>query len=131
MVGHEKLLDDFEKLQKSHNVVKSDLTKLTTSYDQFMASFLKYCAICPRIDLNDNDCDTNLYCDKTSLTEENTRLKTHLKKSVATCFEGRRNLMTLLSNQKDNIGKEGFGYPPKFKKANNNKKNSFPPLQNC
>ena len=46
-------------------------------------------------------------------------MKATIEKGLATCIQGKKNLDDLLSTQRDNVSKEGIGFPPKNK---NNKK---------
>ena len=55
------------------------------------------------------------------LVQENAKLKEQLEKGLVTCIQGEKNLNDLLSNQKEVVAKEGFGFLPKWKK--NKKKN--------
>lgn len=86
---------------------------------------MSFLAITP-IASNENACATNSLCDKAKLIEENTRLKAQLEKGLATCIQGEKNLNVLLNSQKANVGKEGLGFAPKSKKANNKKKKVTP-----
>ena len=66
------------------------------------------------------------YCEHGDLIEENKRLKAAVEKGLATCIQGKKNLDDLLSNQRDNVSKEGIGFASKKKnkKEKNNNKNS-------
>ena len=66
-------------------------------------------------------CVTNPSCEHGDLIEENKRLKATFDKGLATCIQGKKNLDDLLSTQRDNVSKEGIGFPPKNK--NKKKKN--------
>jgi hypothetical protein len=65
-------------------------------------------------------------CEHANLAEENARLKSQLEKGILACAQGEKNLNDLLSNQKDQIGKEGLGFSTKSKKKNNKKKKPSP-----
>ena len=55
-------------------------------------------------------CATNPICEHGNLIEENKRLKATIDKGLATCIQGKKNLDDLLSNQRDNVSKEGIGF---------------------
>src|SRR5664279_4360392 len=126
--GHNELLKDHEQLEKAHKALSSELKTLSESHDNLQAKELLNHLSNITKDSNVNACATNPLCDKASLIEENTRLKAQLGKGLATFIQGEKNLNDLLSNQKGVIGKEGLGFAPKPKKANNKmKKKSTPP----
>jgi hypothetical protein len=63
-------------------------------------------------------------CDHANIIKENARLKDELAKSTIPI--GEKNLNDLLSNQRSNNVKTGFGYVSKAKKKNNKKKKAKP-----
>jgi chromosome segregation ATPase len=125
--GHNELLKDHAQLEKSLKEISSELKTLRELLDTLLAKDLMNHYDNLSKDSNVNACATNPSCDKASLIEENTRLKAQLEKGLATCIQGEKNLNDLLSNQKGVVGKEGLGFAPKSKKANNNKKKPTPP----
>ena len=67
-------------------------------------------------------CSTNICCEHGDLIEENAKLKATIEKVLVSCIQGKETLDELLSNQRDNVSKEGIGYVPKPKKKNSKKK---------
>ena len=61
------------------------------------------------------------------LVEENANLKEQLEKGLVSCIQGEKNLIGLLSNQKEVVAKEGVGFIPKSKNKKKNDKTKRPP----
>jgi hypothetical protein len=120
-VGHARLKEEFELLDKAHKALKGAHATLKESHDQLQAKLTKEIATCPPFVLIDNAHDTNPCCEHIHLVEENAKLKEQIEKGLVTCIQGEKNLNELLSNQKEVVAKEGLGFVPKSKKKKNNK----------
>ena len=121
-VGHARLEEEFELLDKAHKALKSAHATLKESHDQLQVKLTKEIATCPPFVLIDNARATNPCCEHTHLVEENAKLKEQLEKGLVSCIQGEKNLNELLSNQKEVMAKEGLGFAPKSKKKKSNKK---------
>ena len=108
--GHNKLLKDFEQLERAHKALSSELKVLKETH-----------GISQTKDINANACATNPLCVKASLIVEKNRLKSRLEKGLVTCIQGEKNLNDLLSNQKRVVGKQGLGFGFSSKKTNQKK----------
>jgi len=120
-VGHARLLEDHEKLNKEFKALESKFLDLTKSHAQLQAQLNKELLKTPNVDALKIIMSTNPCCEHASIIEENSRLKAQIEKGLATCIQGEKNLNDLLSNQRDNLGKEGLGFGTKSKKKKNNK----------
>jgi chromosome segregation ATPase len=98
-VGHARLKEEFELLDKAHKVLKSAHGSLKESHDQLQVKLTTEIATCPPFVLIDNAHATNPCCEHIHLVEENAKLKEQLKKGLVTCIQGEKNLNDLLSNQ--------------------------------
>ena len=102
-VGHARLLEDLENLDKAHKALKSELSSSSKSLDQPQGQ--------PSTQLNKDKSVvilTNPCCKHGDVLEENIKLKAELEKCLAT--------------QKATNGKEGLGNPSKPKKRKNRRK---------
>ena len=92
--SHSTLVESFEQLREAHKATLGELNKLKGMYHTLQASYLLKCYKEPSKD--ENACATNPLCVKASLIEKNTRLKAQLKRGLATCIQGEKNLLDLL-----------------------------------
>jgi hypothetical protein len=113
-VGHNRLIDEVDKLTKAHKALESEHSTLTKSFEQLQIQSTK-------IDVPSSSTSS---CDHANVIEENARLKNELAK--ASSPQGEKPLYELLQAQKPHIGKEGLGYVAKKKKKNKNKKKAKP-----
>ena len=74
-VGHARLKEEFELLDKAHKVLKSAHGSLKESHDQLQVKLTKEIATCPPFVLIDNAHATNPCCEHEHLVEENAKLK--------------------------------------------------------
>ena len=123
-VGHARLKEEFELLDKAHKALKGAHAILKESHDQLQVKLTKEITSCPPFVLIDNARATNPCCEHAHLVEENTKLKEQLEKGLVSCIQGEKNLNELLSNQKEVVAKEGLGFAPKSKKKKKSSKKS-------
>ena len=98
-VGHARVKEEFDILDKAHKALKSAHNSLKESHDQLQVKLPKEIATCPPFVLIDNARATNPCCEHAHLVEDNAKLKEQLEKGLVSCIQGEKNLNKLLSNQ--------------------------------
>jgi hypothetical protein len=121
-VGHAKLVQDHENLQKEFNALTSKFSDLHKAHAQLQVQLTEQLLKFPQLPIVLNAPTTNSCCDHDALVEENSKLKAQLEKGLVTCIQGEKNLNDLLVNQKEHVGKEGIGFGAKAKKKKNKSK---------
>ena len=69
LVAHNFLLEDFEKLEKTHKATSSALATLKEEYQTLQVQFLYSYFTTPHNASNEHACTTNSLCDHASLIE--------------------------------------------------------------
>src|SRR6266567_7194275 len=120
-VGHGRLLEDLENLEKAHKALESKYSSFLKSNEQLQTQLIIEQSKCPDMRILEVQvpCATNSCCDK--LREENAKLKEQLEKGLLTCVQGEKNLNELLNGQRDNADKRGLGFVPETHKKKKNK----------
>jgi hypothetical protein len=122
-IDHARLEKENKRLDEELKTLKESFAKLEKSHDQFLGQQVKEVIASTS---NEIIAKSIICCEHANLVEENAKLKSQLEKGIMACAQGEKNLNDLLSNQKDQIGKEGLGFSTKSKKKNNKKKKSSP-----
>jgi len=128
-----RLMEERNALEESHSIDISSLVKerdralahvelLKKSNHELQKEVTKEKSRLPIMPIIEVPCSTNSICEHGDLIEENKRLKEALDKGLVSCIQGEKNLNDLLSNQRDNVTKEGLGFVRKSNKKKNNKK---------
>ena len=73
-VGHARLKEEFELLEKAHKALKGAHATLKESHGQLQVKQTNEIATCPPFVLIDNACATNPCCEHAHLVEENANL---------------------------------------------------------
>jgi hypothetical protein len=79
-LGHARLLEDFEKLEKAHKALKSEFSILSKSLEQRQTQSTNELTLLKNVELT---MPTNICCEHAFLVEENTRLKSQVEKGLA------------------------------------------------
>jgi hypothetical protein len=105
-IEHARLEKENKRLDEELKTLKEFFAKLEKSHDQFLGQQVKEVIASTS---NEIVSKSIICCEHANLVEENAKLKSQLEKGIIACAQGEKNLNDLLSNQKDQIGKEGLG----------------------
>jgi len=87
-LGHARLLEDFEKLEKAHKALKSELSILTKSLEQHQIQSSNELVLLKNDEMS---MPTNICYEHAFLVEENTRLKSQVEKGLAIKSKKKKN----------------------------------------